>query len=311
MSETGFTPESVTETALERQLNLRGEWERQFRALNEAGVLEILPESHELGIVGIDWKEYPFPSYESLQAQLETNRAFFEQKVSQGCTEVAFTALALPLEVLIDRAKRTLLKRHETGTLVDSQGQPLELDTENPLSVWEELIGADTDGRLVYDPRQFTATDHGGQTKAELLAASHATGDPFAGWRVELVEPLANSPRPGQGQAIAGRKPMETNQTPREALQTFQTDPTHHGEGGGTVESYLTSLITGKAIRDDETVNFLTGTWHPGTGYVPYARWHRGVRRAYVGGNVPGNRNDIYASRARVRIPPLVFEPRS
>lgn len=57
--------ESQREAFCER-LGLNNQYEIQKKILSEVGILEILPESHSFGIVGIDGKEYPFPKYKEI-----------------------------------------------------------------------------------------------------------------------------------------------------------------------------------------------------------------------------------------------------
>ena len=65
MPETLPKPE-IPESALEKRLNLRAQYEAALKSLNETGVLEILPDHDALGIVGIDGVEYPLPSYQEV-----------------------------------------------------------------------------------------------------------------------------------------------------------------------------------------------------------------------------------------------------
>src|SRR4051794_40805319 len=82
---------------------------------------------------------------------------------------------------------------------------PDGLDRERPLWVWEGFDQQD----LVYFPLRFTV-DHGGQTKAQMLAA-----DPSAGWQVLLTGgALRELPLAGQGWTLAGRRQIEDGQDP-------------------------------------------------------------------------------------------------
>jgi len=65
MPETLPKPE-IPESALEKRLNLKAQYEACLKSLNETGVLEILPDKDALGIVGIDGVEYPLPSYQEV-----------------------------------------------------------------------------------------------------------------------------------------------------------------------------------------------------------------------------------------------------
>lgn len=51
-------PESLPQRErLEAVLNLSSQWKQEAIALNESGVLEILPDSRDLGIAGVNGQE--------------------------------------------------------------------------------------------------------------------------------------------------------------------------------------------------------------------------------------------------------------
>ena len=56
------------------ELELPKQYEEKVKILNKLGILEILPEAKEFGIVGIDGKEYPMPEMEEIKDSLEKNK---------------------------------------------------------------------------------------------------------------------------------------------------------------------------------------------------------------------------------------------
>ena len=58
-----------------------------------------------------------------------------------------------------------------------------------------------------------------------------------------LVESLPIMPQLGRGQTSGGRRQLEIGYSPREYLQTLQTEVTQ-GETGKTLEDFMTKFIT-------------------------------------------------------------------
>ena len=294
-------PESfeARKEAFLEQLKVKEQWESQIRVLNQSGVLEILPEVNDLGIVGIDGHEYPVPTYEQIKDSLTPEKlARLEQKAEQGFTQLMLVPMAMPLDILIDRYKRVILKHHQAGTMLSPDGTKLEVDEKNPVDVWGEIKGADAEDRLVYYPKQFSE-DHQGKTKKELIQENGA-------WETRFIEDLPNLPAKGQGKTIGGRKQLEADQTPIQYLKTIQTDPAYQHEQGVTPELWLTKAITHSETTNQQIddyqgpgkVSFLFGSYLPSTDDVPYAAWHRGNRRAYLYGVYPGYHNSGNAAFA-------------
>ena len=284
-------PESfeARKEAFLEHLKVKEQWESQIRVLNQSGVLEILPEVNDLGIVGIDGKEYPVPTLEEIKDSIsEEKLAWLEQKAAQGLTKLMLVPMAMPLDILIDRYKRVILKHHQAGTMLSPDGTKLKVDEKNPLDVWGAYKGADAEGKLVYYPQQFDKTNHQGKTKAELIQANGP-------WEVRLIEDLPNLPAKGQGKTIGNRKQLEADQTPIQYLKTIQTDPAYQHEQGATPELWLTKAITyleGKNQQIDDwqgpgKTSYLTGAYFPSADRVPRADWYRDNRRAYLFRNNP------------------------
>lgn len=76
----------------ERLFPLKKEYACTITALNRAGILTHLPRSENLGVIGIDGKEYPVPAQEQLQEVFTRNKELVDRKMRQG-----FTQLQLPL----------------------------------------------------------------------------------------------------------------------------------------------------------------------------------------------------------------------
>ena len=285
-------------------------------------LIKPLPICGEYGIVGIDGNEYPIPSYESIKARFKENKEF-KTKFNQGFTELEMIPFALPIELLAVKFGKQILKHHKAGKLFatkaspDDPDEPLELDTNQPLFVWDKWIdpskpegerGADVSGECVYHCDNFDPVNHHGHTKQEILAKQREIHDPWAGWEVELIEANPNIPREGKGQTIGGRKQPEAGQTAEQYQRQFQTDPQYRHERAQTKEGWIIQNLvhlekTNQVIDDWQgkgSVTFLLGSYLPASGYLGYGCWYRGGRRANLGGGDPWNQDSDIGCRSAV-----------
>ena len=311
-----LTPPSSSSERAERQaippevlelaegLNLEEQYKSQFIILNEAGILEILPETQDKGIIGIDGREYPIPTYqEILESITPETLKLIERKVEQGFTKLRLVPLGMPLEVLAERYKRVLLEHHSNGTLLSTDGAKLELNRDDPLYLWEGYKGADAEGKLVYFPKQFDPGNHQGKTKQELIDEREA-------WQVLLIEDLPDLPAEGQGKTLGSRKQLEANQSPKEYLNLTQSEAAYQGEQGLTPEGWLVCAITELAETNRQIddwqgqgkycYNF--GAYFPSVSLVPNAYFYRDDCRAHLGRYYPGSARQDRSARSAVKI---------
>ena len=86
--EENLQPFEVRREALTEQLKLHEQWEDRVRALNEAGVLEILPETLDIGISkdhSLDGADHPIPTYDEIKAGLTVEKmAIMERQAEAG-----------------------------------------------------------------------------------------------------------------------------------------------------------------------------------------------------------------------------------
>lgn len=169
---------------LEGKLKLKEQWEAQVRALNEAGVLEVLDLSSEgkldfgIGIgkdYTLDGEDHPMPSYEDLTAGLTLEKiAVLERQAENGLDYLVPISNAVTIEHLAECYKALVLKKYREGKLFGTDSTPLELNEDQPLFVWDQFIGADKEdesgnARLVSYPRMFDKNNHGGKTDEQLI----------------------------------------------------------------------------------------------------------------------------------------------
>jgi hypothetical protein len=289
--------------ALAEKLRLREQYEQQIKTLNETGVLEILPESQELGIIGIDGKGYPIPTYEQILQRITPEKVeLLTKKFEQGFTQLLIVPFAMSLTTLIDRHRREILRHHQEGTLLSIDGQKLELDEKDPLYYLKDLYNADISGELVYQPKEFSQ-DHQGKTKTELLQEKGA-------WQIIFVEDLPNLPAKGKGQTIQGRHQIEAGKNPFDYLKLVKKDLQYPGEQGFSPETWLTLAITTlhqkNQVIDDVggqgKTSYLIASCFRDLGNVIAANWNRNYRQACLAEDYVMLEDPSISTRTRVEI---------
>jgi len=300
--ESPISPETLE---LVEKLHLQEQWEEQVRTLNETGIIELLPKFQDIGIVDINGKEQPIPTFEQILKSLDTKeqREMIKEKLEQGFTKLLMVPMGLPISIILDRYKRLLIKKHQEGKLLSTDNEKLDLDEKEPIYLENPLSDQDIDSKLIYFPEQFNKQDHQGQTKQELISQGN-------NWQVILVEDLADIPAENKGKTIKSRKQLEANQSPEQYLQTIQTDKTHQHEQAPTIESELIYAISelknkNQAIDDWQGKGkgcWLFGNYLKDSGGVPAFSWFRGARRAGLYWRYPGSRDGAYGSRSGVKI---------
>ena len=293
------------------QLKVKEQWDLQIRIMYRLGIIETFPESKQLGIRGIDGKEYPVPKPEEITEMLEANREMVLKKMEQGFTKLIIEPFAYSFDSLSDKYKKTILKHHKDGKLFATKDkptdpdEPLALDDTEPLWRWEEGYShCDTEDKIVYFPKEFSK-NHGGQTKKELL-----TTDSSNAWRIWLMEDMPNIPREGKGGDFGQRHQIETNKTPIDYLKLLQTNPMYQNESGLTPETDIMYAIThleetNQIVNDYQgkgSLSFQVGSYFPASGFVPDSYWVRGNRQASLSWYYPAARYSDCGVRAGVRV---------
>lgn len=300
------------------------QYESRKEILQRVGLLEKL-SSGEIGIKGIDNREYAFPQYAEITKRMRANKEILKTKTKQGLTEMEIVPFGLPLEKLIKTAEKTILKHHQEGKLFYTRKNPADetealipagLDENQPLWVWDKYQNADLDGKLVYFPKEFSQ-NHQGKTKKQILEETQQ------GFQVILREKNINIPR-NKTEAIGGRHQLDTQGTsikkyikrgetipsPEEYLKAIQTEEQYKNEQGQTPEDWLTIFLThlekhNQVIDDYQgngSIEYNLGGFFPLGGLVPGARWCRGSRQARLGGDGPRFRHAGSGVRGRVRV---------
>ena len=307
------------------QKELKRQYESQRETFQRVGILETLP-SGELGIKGIDGKTYPFPTYEEIRKRIKNNKEVLNLKTEQGFNQLLIVPFGMKLSDLIEKYKAVILNHYvsmpdpndSTKRIPDPQrtklfatkekptdpDKPLKLDEKTPVYVWDQYQDADTNGQLVYYPKEFSE-NHQGKTKTELLKEGGA-------WDVIIIENNPNIPREGANEAVGKgerkRKRIEANKTPNEYLEAIGQDQ-YQNESGQTPEEWLIQALTlleeKNQVLDDYqgkgSLAYLTGVYFK-SGNVPCAYWFRGHGRASLGRHDPADRYPFIGVRSAVRV---------
>ena len=113
-----------------------------------------------------------------------------------------------------------------------------------------------------------------------------------------LVESLPIMPQQGRGKTLGGRRQLEIGSSPREYLQTLQTEA-YQGETGKTLEDFITKFLTRlettNEISNDRYDN--NSLWCLGqfvkikyAEVVPTGWWNRDFGRARLDMHRTGNK---------------------
>ena len=333
--------EVVEETVEIVESPLFEQYEKQVAILQRLGVLKTL-KSGEIGVEGVDSKEYPLPTFEQIAKKIEIQKEIIEKKQDQGFTRLLLVPFGAKLEELTEAYKKSILEHHKQGKLFtakkdindrNEQLVPLELDENNPLYVWDGYKNADAEGKLVYWPQEFSE-NHGGMTKQEVLkgqeeAQKLVKQKLMTGWDVIFVEENPNIPRQNKAKTVGDRTQLDTGgwaiqqymkggekvPSPEEYLKGLNKESQESGgmyqyEKGMTPEDQLMYAITyleeHDQIIDDYNGNgslsYQIGAYFPASGGVPSAYWFRVSSRASMGGYDLQLRYDRCGVRPSVRI---------
>lgn len=285
---------------LNRQ-EIEREYARCFTTLNHIGILTLLPKSKSIGVIGIDGKEYPIPTREQIVELFYHNRELVGRKNPQGFDRLELTPMAISIPHLLDLMKTAIVNHWAKGKIFQTRYSasdpliPIHVNTEKHVWVWDTLKKAIDTDEFVYFPKEYS-NNHRGQTKLDVINNRFICA--FPGWSVGLVESLPIMPQKGQGKTFGGRSQLEIGYSPREYLQTLQTEA-YLGETGKTLEDFITKFIihleTKNEVSNDRSDN--NSLWCLGqyvkikyAECVPTGWWNRDFGRVRLDMHRTGNK---------------------
>ena len=297
----------LIESSTELESSFQEQYKTQIEILERIDILQEL-KSHELGIKGIDGKEYPIPTQAEIAERIEVKKELIEKKQEQGFKKLLIVPFGMKLDDLIEKYKQVILEHYKDKKLFVTKKNPeekdelLELSEKEPLWLWGEYENADVNGKLVYFPKEFSK-NHEGKTKQEIITEQ-------GGWQVILIEDMPNIPREGKGITTKDRKQFEAGDTPNDYLKALKKTDQYNGESGMTPEEQiiyaLTHLEEANEVIDDwrqgnGSISYQVGAYFT-SGNVPLAAWNRDYRRTHLYGRHPNNHFDYCGVRPAVRI---------
>lgn len=302
----------------------------------EVGVITKLSTGVE-GIIGIDNKEYPTPTYDQLARHINercSKEPAFAHKFKQGLTRMVLEPFAAPVHHKALLYESILLEKHGQGALYRAQPDPkatppdsqkiTQLHAKRAFYANGEyttdgsnnengtgVIGVDLEGKLLYEPTglqkngdQWQVID--GKTKAQMLADSTTT---FPGWNVYFIEDDPTISKKDEiKQSGSGRTAIQAGKSPQQYMTTMQTDAQYALEAGMTLDSWLTFAACmadqhGQVVDDYEGTGracFLTGSVFS-SGRVPFVFWDRLNVRAFLNWDYPDNVSEDDGLRPAVK----------
>lgn len=297
--------EGVTKYERLTEQEITAQYEDMIGVFTRTEILQRL-ETGEMGIIGIDGKEYPIPTIEDVLAQMREKAEVLGPKMEQGFRKLLVVPFGMKVEDLAYKYGQTLLEHHKNGGLLatkdekDERDIRLKLNTVKPV----EIPGnADMLGELVYYPEEFSIFPNG-KKKEELLDIR------AVGWKILLVEDLPNLPAQGFGVQIGGRLQLEANMSPRTYLELLKSDSMYTNEIGMTPEDWLTYALlhleeTDQVIDDWEgngKCANLPGAYFADVHNVPYFYWNRFYGGALLSYIYPEYENDQQGVRTAVSV---------
>jgi hypothetical protein len=126
----------------ERVLNLREQYESQREILQRTGILEKL-SSGEMGIKGIDGKEYAFPTYQEMTKRMRENKEMLKTKIEQGFIKLLIVPFGMKLDDLIEKYKEVLWRHYKERKLFATMNNPNDQPKfPDDLPLFREVIDA-------------------------------------------------------------------------------------------------------------------------------------------------------------------------
>ncbi|MCX6744303.1 MAG: hypothetical protein NTX82_02150 [Candidatus Parcubacteria bacterium] len=280
---------SETQERLEKLFELKKQYQEQVKALIATGVIELLPETGKYGVYDINGKECPIPSYDEILKRMEAKAEMLTKKQEQGFGKLLLVPIGTPLSFLIDRTRDLIVKKYKEGKLLGTDGAKLELNEDQPVDVDKIFDDSDIKGDLVYYPQKYDQQNHGGRTKAELLADLLASpGLQSKGWEIELIEDLPDLPAKRKSKKIGDRRQLGAGLSPGQYLKMILNSQQYNNEQGITPEAYLIYFINYLQVKnqviDDRENNkdlrcFGTGVYSKKQDFVPCIYWNRYYQR--------------------------------
>ena len=243
MSE-NLQPFEIQREALAERLKLKDQWASQVKMLNEAGVLELLPESQELGIIGIDGQEYAIPSYEQILGRITQGKAeILENQTENGYKQLILTPFAMPLRQLCKLVEGSFKKVLSENQVVDAYGSDERINSDNFIEDNGNILDSDINGEMVYYPNSDDSKD--GLTKIDCIKEN-------GGWEIDFI---AKEPQKYIQDINKQKKAMVHGGVRGLTLESWLTQSMNFFQNEKKFSDYLEPcLLAGSSLREKRTI---------------------------------------------------------
>jgi hypothetical protein len=258
-----------------KQIELTPQYGKRLETLATFGFIE---SAENPVIEGIDKRKYPAPTLEQIMARITPQKAELIEKHIKN-PMLLIVPFAMPLKTIAERAGSKKGKLGQNPVYTDDY----DIDSDLP----KRGKGKE---QLIYFPRQYDQTAHGGLTKAEVLASS-AYGT-FPGWQVLIVDGTETTPE----------------DTRNKSANTLKAEFDAAGLSGLTPEEWLLlhaeGALGGKPfdVWEDDSFTWNLASYLKKGGNVPHSSWGPVGSRAILRWDLPGGSHGGLGSRRVVRI---------
>jgi len=297
------------------------QYDRIVTAFTNMGVVVPLPSYDNRPGLIVGGMDTPLPSREEMHDLFDQNAELVEVSIERGYTELLLTPFG-PIEELAETTANVIKAHAEAGTIFEAKANPddpdvpVEVDTENPVSVSDLFKGTFRSWRedpylnqVFYFPERGDSTViYGNQFPGSLIPDSRVVGSSqycaFPGWTVGLIDP---SPQLSQKW---GRRGIERSPEDYYAAlgRTYGRPST---ETGWTIQDFLTHFAVNLASTNQVShdIDQKSGTWLLESfilGSVAQGGWSRKRQRLEISGGLVGDPHQGVGARFMRR---LTFSP--
>ncbi|MFC1640575.1 hypothetical protein ACFL2D_00840 [Patescibacteria group bacterium] len=239
------TPESpenleARREALFEKLQLKEQYASQFKVLGETGILETLPELQDLGVVGIDGKEYPLPSLKDVKERISDTETIelMEKKAEQGYNKLLLVPFAMPFNILSECHKKFVQTKFELKEITDGSGKLLDIpDGYNYYVDFPEVRQGDATGDFLYRPSGESRLEESEEERKKLFKTKGEMIEGGSVWEVHFFQDNAEIP---QEDCTNGDLLSETVSEYLEGMK----NPQREGEKPLTPEAWVVFAMT-------------------------------------------------------------------
>lgn len=196
---------------------------------------------NSIGYEGINGREFIAPDYVEISRKITPEkRAQLLEKKKQGFEKLIITPIGLKLFNMVHDFSRLVVENSKQGNLQTASGEKITFDDGFRIqSILNEATNEKPDG-IYYNVRpDKKAEEFTYCTKDYALGPPHFPECNRLGWKVSLVENLANLPKRDEGEIVGERPQFEAYHSAKYCWKTIMFDPIYIGESFWTIEDWL------------------------------------------------------------------------